>query len=127
MQVNYQFNEDSKLISGTYFFTKKHLNPQLYIEDFKVFKNLLTTKYGDPSLSKEEWSANTTPNDKENYGQAIEDGNLSLYSVWVTKRSLIKIILTSSNDRPFLQIHYTTKSLDELENKTELMKALKKL
>ena len=127
VEVNYQFNEDDKLVSGTYNFTKKHSNPQLYIEDYDIFRNLLTTKYGEPNLKKEEWSSNTTPNDKQNYGQAIADGHLSLYSVWETKRSLIKIILSSSNNRPFLQIHYTTKSLDELENKVELRKALQKL
>ncbi len=127
VEVNYQFNEDDKLVSGTYNFTKKHSNPQLYIEDYGIFKNLLTIKYGEPNLNKEEWSSNTTPNDKQNYGQAIADGHLSLYSVWETKRSLIKIILSSSNNRPFLQIHYTTKSLDELENKVELRKALLKL
>ena len=127
VEVNYQFNDDGKLVSGSYIFTKIHSNPQLYIEDYSVFKKLLITKYGNPELNKEEWSSNTTPSDKENYGQAVVDGNLTLYSVWTTTRSLIKIILTTSNNRPYLQIHYTAKSLDELENKEEFIKALKKL
>ena len=127
VEVNYQFNDDGKLVSGTYIFTKIHSNPQLYIEDYSVFKKLLETKYGTPELNKEEWSSNTTPSDKENYGQAVVDGNLTLYSVWTTTRSLIKIILTTSNNRPYLQIHYTAKSLDELENKEEFLKALPKL
>jgi hypothetical protein len=125
--VNYQFNDNDKLVSGTYTFTKKYSNPQLYIQDFAKFKNLLNSKYGAARLNKEEWSANTTPNEKENYGQAISDGNLSLYSVWTTGRSEIKIILNTKNNVPLLQIHYTCKSLDELENKEELKKALLKL
>ena len=127
VEVNYQFNDDGKLVSGSYIFTKIHSNPQLYIEDYSVFKKLLTTKYGNPELNKEEWSSNTTPSDKENYGQAVLDKNLTLYSVWTTTRSLIKIILTTSDNRPYLQIHYTANSLDELENKEEFLKALKKL
>jgi hypothetical protein len=125
--VNYQFNDNGKLVSGTYIFTKKYSNPQLYVQDFAKFKNLLTNKYGNSKLSKEEWSANTLPNDKENYGQAISDGNLTLYSVFTTERSSIKIILMTYNKVPYLQIHYTAKSLDELENKEELKKALLKL
>lgn len=127
VNVIYQFNDNDKLVSGTYIFTKKYSNPQLYIQDYAKFKNLLTSKYGNPRMSKEEWSANTTPNEKENYGQAISDGNLTLYSVWTTERSEIKIILMMKNNLPYLQIHYTTKSLDELENKEELKKALLKL
>jgi hypothetical protein len=125
--VNYQFNDNGKLVSGSYIFTKKYSNPQLYIQDYAKFKSLLTTKYGNPRLSKEEWRSNTTPNEKENYGQAISEGNLSLYAVWTTGRSEIKIILNVMNNVPLLQIHYTCKSLDELENKEELKKALDKL
>jgi hypothetical protein len=125
--VNYQFNDNGKLVSGTYIFTKKYSNPQLYVQEYAKFKSLLVSKYGNAKLNKEEWSANTTPNDKENYGQAISDGNLTLYSLWTTERTAIKIILITNNNVPYLQIHYTARSLDELENKDELNKALLKL
>jgi hypothetical protein len=125
--VNYQFNDNNKLVSGTYTFTKKYSNPQLYIQDYAKFRDLLTTKYGNPILNREEWRGNITPYEKENYGQAISDGELTLYSVWRTPRSEIKISLFTRNNVPFLEIYYTAKSLDELENKEELQKALPKL
>jgi len=125
--VNYQFNDNNKLVSGTYTFTKKYSNPQLYIQDYAKFRSLLITKYGNPVLDREDWRGNITPYEKENYGQAISDGELTLYSVWKTPRSEIKIILLTRNNIPFLEIYYTAKSLDELENKEELQKALPKL
>ncbi len=125
--VIYQFNDNNKLVSGTYIFTKKYSNPQLYLKDYSNFKQLLTQKYGKPKSENEEWSSNTTPADKENYGQAITDGNLSLNSVWMNDRTIIKITLVTFNQHPSLQIHYTAKSLDELENKEELKSALPKL
>ncbi len=127
VNVNYQFNDNGKFVSGIYVFSKIYSNPQLYIQDFVKFKRLLTTKYGTPSLSKEEWSSNTTPSDKNNYGQAIADGNLTIYSLWTTDRSVIKITIIKYDNHPSLQIHYSAKTLDELENKEELNKALLKL
>lgn len=126
--VVYIFNDNDRLTSGLYVFTKKYANPQLYIQDYNKFKNLLTEKYGKPSSEKENWSSSTTASEKHDYGQAVSDGHLTLNAAWNTERSVIKIALVNTNEkRPSLQIHYTTRSLDELENKEELKAALKKL
>lgn len=125
--VIYTFNESDKLISGDYVFTKKYTNPQLYLQDYNSFKTLLTEKYGKAVSEKENWSKNSTPSDKSNFGQAIADGNLILNTQWVTNRSVVQISLNSGNKVPFLHIHYTTKSLDELQDKVALEKALPKL
>ncbi len=124
--VLYGFNENDKLISGNYVFTKKYSNPQLYIQDYTTFKNLLVQKYGKPASEKEDWNTNIAT-EKQNYGQAVADGNLTINTEWVTGRSIIQISLTSFDKRPSLHIHYTSKSLDELENKEVLQKALTKL
>lgn len=126
--IVYIFNDNDKLTSGLYVFTKKYSNPQLYIQDYNKFKALLTEKYKKPANEKESWNKNSTIDEKHNYGQAVADGNLELNTVWNTGRSVIKIALITRNDKvPSLQIHYTTRSLDELENKEELKEALKKL
>jgi hypothetical protein len=126
--VYYIFNDNDKLESGMYIFTKKYSNPQLYMEDYNNFKNLLTEKYGKPTSEKEYWSSRSLEIEKHNFGQAVADGNLSLNTVWYTDRSTIKIELISSLEHtPSLQIHYTANSLDELENKALLKEAIKKL
>jgi hypothetical protein len=126
--VVYIFNDNDKLTSGMYIFSKKYSNPELYLQDYNKFKALLTEKYGKPLTDKESWLNKITAAEKHNYGQAVADGNLSLNAIWNTDRSVIKIVLLTTNDkRPSLQIHYTTRSLDELENKEDLKEALKKL
>lgn len=127
VNIYYQFNDNDKLINGTYFFRKNYTDPQLFLEDYKEFKELLSTKYGKPKMDEEEWSSNTVPFDKDDWGQAISDGYLDLIAYWSTDRTLIKISLVTLNNHPSLQIRYTAKTLDELVNKEELLKALPKL
>jgi hypothetical protein len=126
-EVIYMFNDNDKLASGMYVFTKKYTNPQLYIQDYNKFKKLLAEKYGKPAVESETWSDNKPVSEKQNYGQAVADGKLSMSTIWNTDRTYIKIILVTNNQHPGLQIHYTTRSLDELENREELKAALKKL
>ncbi len=125
--VFYIFNDNDKLISGLYFFTKQYENPQLYLQDYNKFKTLLVQKYGKPSSDLQTWNHNTPPTEKHNYGQAVADGDLALNAVWETANSTIKIKLISMDKRPSLQIVYTTRTLDEMENKENLKKALDKL
>jgi hypothetical protein len=125
--VYYIFNDNDKLVSGLYFFTKVYDNPQLYLQDYNKFKTLLEQKYGKPTSDNQIWNHNTPPMEKHNYGQAIADGDLALNSVWETANSNIKIKLVSLDKHPSLQIIYTTRTLDEMENKDALKKALDKL
>ncbi|HWK07697.1 MAG TPA: hypothetical protein VNS58_28895 [Puia sp.] len=125
--VIYIFNDNNKLVSGNYFFTKKYANPQLYLQDYTKFKTLLTQKYGKPTSDKETWGSHMPVAEKHNYGQAVADGYLSLNTVWTTDRTQIKINLINIDRSPSLQIQYITVALDELESKEELKKALIKL
>ncbi len=127
-KVLYIFNDNNKLISGSYISTKIHSDPELYYQNYLVFLKLLTEKYQNPNIQKETWNSSDPTYDKTNKKQGIADKNLNLYSVWNTNRSDIKITLISiGNTNPSLQIHYTTKSLDDLENQIDLKEALKKL
>ncbi|MCX6318105.1 MAG: hypothetical protein NTW29_12500 [Bacteroidetes bacterium] len=127
-EVIYLFNDNDKLISGMYLFTKKYSNPQLYIQDYNKFKDLLTKKYGKATSDVESWAGNVTPKQKLDYGQAVSTGMLSLSATWNTGRSVIKIVLAETNDhKPGLQIHYTSASLDQFENSADLNESLKKL
>lgn len=126
-EVIYMFNDNDKLTSGMYVFTKKYTNPQLYIQDYNKFKNLLTQKYGKPAVVSETLPDSKPLPEKQNYGQAVAEGKLSMSTIWNTDRSYIKITLVTNDRQPSLQIQYTTSSLDELEDKEELKAALQKL
>lgn len=111
-----------------YLFSKKYSNPQLYIQDYNKFKALLTKKYGKAASENETWASQATAKQKQDYGQAVAAGILSLSSTWNTGKSVIKIVLIETTEhRPALQIHYTTASLDDFENSADLNDSLKKL
>ena len=127
-KVLYIFNDNNKLISGIYIFSKKYSNPELYYQEYSVFLKLLTEKYGKATNEKETWNTTDPLYDKSNKKQAIADKNLNLYAVWYTKRTAIKItVISIGNEVPSMQIHYTATSLDELENQIDLKDALNKL
>ncbi|HQG38460.1 MAG TPA: hypothetical protein PLK15_04965 [Chitinophagales bacterium] len=127
--VHYIFNDNDKLEGGVYLFTKKYPNPQFYVEDYNTFKSLLTQKYGKAVAENVNWKNNTTTStDKQAYGQAVADGNLTLNTRWNTPRSSVMIILfTTPEKQPVLQIYYTARSLEELQNKATLKTAIQKL
>jgi hypothetical protein len=127
IRILYVFNDDKKLISGIYIFAKTFKNPEIYVHNYNEFSKLLSEKYGKPTNEKETWSSNVPIHDIANLGQAVLDGDVNLYTVWNTERSVIKITLISIDGRPSMQIHYTTRTLDELENKEDLRAALSKL
>src|ERR1700694_1678711 len=53
--VVYIFNDNDKLKSGMYIFSKKYSNPELYLQDYNKFKALLREKYGNPVIENENW------------------------------------------------------------------------
>ena len=120
----YVFNDNDKLVSGIYYFTKKHNNPQLYLQDYNKFKMLLSQKYGQPNVDRRIESGDAQ---KETAPQELAEGKLSLVSTWTNDRSNIKLSLVEINQVPMLQIHYTANKLSELENPADLKEALLKL
>ncbi|MEI7509254.1 MAG: hypothetical protein WCJ62_07285 [Flavobacterium sp.] len=125
----YTFNDNDKLISGSYIFTKKYSSSQLYLQDYYKFKSLLILKYGKEIEEKEDWidKNNSSDTNKENYGEFIAQGKLNITTYWTTPTTNIKITLITKDKKPSIQIHYTTKNLSELENKIELEKIISKL
>ncbi len=127
-RVLYIFDENNKLISGTYGLARKYSNPELYNQDYSVFLALLTEKYGKMTYEKETWIASDSGFDKNNRKQGIADRNLNLYAVWDTERTRIKITLISiGNDIPSMQIHYTSNALNQMHDLNELKAAMNKL
>jgi hypothetical protein len=127
VKILYVFNGQSKLIETVYIFARKYNNPERYVLTYNAFSDLITEKYGTPTKQKERWISNDTANDKANPGQAVSDGDLSFYSVWMTDRVVIKSTLSNEVGKPSMQIHYTTRSLDVMENEEELRSAIKML
>jgi len=118
----YQFLED-KLYSGSYRFTGKHVNKNLYIDDYKKLKKILTKKYGKPIGNRVRWKNDLYKDDKNEWGMAISIGDLEYWAWWKTPTTEICLLLTGDNYKITLDIHYHSKKLKEWANKIKEEKA----
>lgn len=125
--VTYEFNEDNKLVSGNYIFTKRYTNPQLYEQDYLNFKNLLIRKYGQPVKVKENWDDTHYLASKKTIDGSNNNSTQQLLSKWTTSRSNIEIALDKADNIYTLHIQYTAKSPVELLNQDAVQNALSKL
>jgi hypothetical protein len=126
-EVYYTFNDNDKLISGRYLFTKEYPNPELYLNDYNKFKDLLLQKYGKPYKEVQNWSNPTVQREELTKGQAIVDGHLTLTDLWVTDRSIIKVSIVQGVNHPEIEIDYVSKTWNEMESQGQLHKALEML
>lgn len=110
--VMYQFVDD-RLVSAAYVFNGSHVNKNMYIDDMKLLKDLLTEKYGMP-LGGMTWSSDLYKSDPTKYGQAVSIGHLGYLYQWSTlnTRTRIALSLRGDNFKTFLVIGY--RAMDSL-------------
>lgn len=101
--------KDNKLVSGGYSFTGKHVNKNLYIDDFEDVKNELIKKYGKPSEDDIDWSNDLYKNDPSDWGKAISYGYLEYNTIWDSENTRIILCLTGDNYEIKLMIAYLSK------------------
>lgn len=109
---NYYFLED-KLYCSVYGFSGKHINKNLYIDDYEELKETLTKKYGKPKIDKVIWKKDLFKDDKSYWGTAISGGDLSCLARWETPDTEIELKLFGENWRIKLNLFYESKELKE--------------
>ena len=119
----YSFLED-KLYNSGYFFTGKHTNKNLYIDDYEELKETLTKKYGKPKMDIPGlWKNDLYKDDKSHWGMAISVGHLAYGNSWETPNTKISLMLSGDNYKIQLVLSYTSKELEEWVKQTEEKKA----
>ena len=109
----YSFLED-KLYNSGYFFTGEHTNKNLYIDDYKELKEILTKKYGKPKMDIPGlWKNDLYKDDKSHWGMAISVGHLAYGASWETSTTKISLMLSGDNYKIELVLSYTSKELEE--------------
>jgi hypothetical protein len=109
----YSFLED-KLYNSGYFFTGEHTNKNLYIDDYKELKEILTKKYGKPKTDIPElWMNDLFKDDKSHWGMAVSVGHLAYGASWETSTTKISLMLSGDNYKIKLVLSYTSKELEE--------------
>lgn len=94
--IVYQF-EKNQLKSGFFDFNQQHIIFQDHIEDFFSISDMLEKKYGVAEKKQQFWLQQSQITEREQWGNALAAGKLSLQSQWLTPNSNIILQLTSIN------------------------------
>lgn len=109
----YMLIED-KLIKANYNITESHSNKYLYITDYNKLKELLTTKYGEPTEDKVFWFDDLYKDDPSDWGLAVSIGHLTQIATFETEEADIGVILKGDNYSVDLVIEYISKEYEYL-------------
>ena len=113
-QIVYTFTTTDLLMRAKYFFTPEYTNINFYIKDYKLFQDLMTSKYGTPSkvnivtinkntITESEWAPN------------LLTGNLRLETIWKTDRTEIYLTLSKFNDQYVVQVDYISPEMSKVD------------
>lgn len=89
-EIHYVFSDD-KLIRGIYSFTKKHGNLSKHLDEFSKLKKMLEQTHGKPEAEETIWSSDQYKDDPQNWGLAVQRGDLSHVIQWKTASTSIKL------------------------------------
>ncbi|MEI5584292.1 MULTISPECIES: hypothetical protein [unclassified Agromyces] len=120
----YQFRE-GELASASYQFREERTSPNRYVRDFNRLVELYTRKYGEPDGSHVEWHDDLYRDSPDNWGYAVERGDVAFFTKWSTTESGVSIMLSGGNYEASIFAHYVclahqaaltdSESLDELD------------
>ena len=123
-EVIYNFTLTNKLYEASYFMTFDQKNPQISVNAFLSFQEILNQKYGTPIkvkantingkvLTQEEWATNLISN------------NLNLETTWKNDKTKVTMSLFNLNDVLYIDINYSSLLINNVdERKAELKKNL---
>ncbi len=115
--ILYEFTED-KLTNSVYWFNisdKSYNNKNDHVSEYYNLKEILITKYGNPSIDKQTWDNDLYKDNPENWGIAISLGHSSFITGWETSTTLIGLFLNGEDGGVNLSISYASKELKDLK------------
>ena len=111
-QLKYFFSPSDKLLRTKYFLTPDYTNMVFYIQDYKVFQDLLTQKYGKASGSTLVSSNKQTLPEAE-WPAYLLAGDLRMDTKWSNEKTEILLTISKLGDQPIIQIDYVSKEFRE--------------
>ncbi len=113
-QIVYTFTTNDLLMRAKYFFTPSYTNINFYIRDFKMFKELLSQKYGAPALNNV-IATNRVSLPESEWPTNLLSGNLRLETIWKTGKTDIYLTLSRFNDDFVIQIDYISNEMSKVD------------
>lgn len=117
----YFFSKDS-LVRAKYVFIEEHSNENDHINDYTTVKDILTSKYGEPSKSDVAWKNNLFRNNPDHKGLAVSIGHLVYYSLWKAGSTTLIHVLSGDNYKIKHVCEYTSVHYEYLTNKDKEIK-----
>jgi hypothetical protein len=112
--IAYFFARD-RLVRAKYNLLVEHALSNEYVADFEYLLGILQKKYGQPVDTQKQWFDDRYKDDEEAWGRAVLLGHLVLYDVWLTDSTEISLMLRGDDNRVFLEIEYSSRALESLE------------
>lgn len=104
------------LVRAKYNLLAEHALANEYVADYEHLLGTLQKKYGSPTESQKQWSDNRYKEDEEAWGRAVLLGHLVLYDAWLTESTEVSLMLRGDENRVFLEIEYSSRVLESLED-----------
>lgn len=123
--IGYYFAEN-QLIEGRYFFTEKHANRILFIDDFRTVQNALTMKYGKPTEDETYWRNDLYKDDPSDWGMAVAVGHLAFETIWDIPETGVRLQLLGDNYKVSHRLGYYSKSRKHQDLKKKANEKAKK-
>ncbi len=109
--IQYVFlkNKD-KLAQVRYYSAQDYNDQNAYINDFQKVSKQLTSQYGQAARDTMMWKSKKFQGQKDKYGQAVAQGDLSYLAQWVTPQTNIRAQLWGDDQgKVQMAIQYTSK------------------
>jgi hypothetical protein len=122
--IDYEFI-DNRLVTIAYIYNEKHTNPNLYLEKYNEYVEILNNKY---VKDREEinWSNDLFKDDPKSWGTAISIGHLKMKYYGQSVNTTVGIVIMGDNYETILGIVFTDlKSVDLKRQKIQQEKTLK--
>lgn len=103
------------LVRAKYNLLVEHALSSEYLADFEFLLGILQKKYGTPTDSQKHWLDERYKEDEEAWGRAVLLGHLVLYEAWLTESTEISLMLRGDDNRIYLEIEYSSRALQNLE------------
>lgn len=110
------FFATGRLVRAKYNLLVEHALSSEYLADFDYLQGTLQKKYGTPTDSQKHWLDDRYKDDEEAWGRAVLLGHLVLYEAWLTDSTELSLMLRGDDNRIFLEVEYSSRALENLEN-----------
>lgn len=121
--ILYSFINDQLCVAG-YIFEENYINQNNYIVDYDDLKEILISKYGNPTKSDVYWINDLYRDEYQYWGIAVSMGYVEFSSSWELPNTRILLYLRGENFETTLTISYRSKIYSNMiEEKRKIDKA----